>query len=233
MALSKLTHISFNGIDSKTNIDELVEIQNQYPLAEFGIILSKNWFENGNRYVNPKELYKYKDKGLNLSAHLCGAIAREAHKGNMQPTLDLCGDDFSIFSRMQLNIARNPGEASNIIKLQIPNNIKQVIVQQKSVDECEFFKELYTLDDTHKFVMLLDISGGLGIEGDIKVIHNLGEIGYAGGVNEENILSKIKMFDNEDVTYWIDMESGVRTDDWFDTNKVKNVCKLIYDYLKL
>lgn len=27
-----------------------------------------------------------------------------------------------------------------------------------------------------------------------------------------------------DVDYWLDMESSVRTDDWFDTSKVRGIC---------
>lgn len=26
------------------------------------------------------------------------------------------------------------------------------------------------------------------------------------------------------VNYWVDMESSVRTDDWFDTSKVREIC---------
>ncbi|GAA4256618.1 hypothetical protein HLK65_28415 [Azospirillum formosense] len=28
--------------------------------------------------------------------------------------------------------------------------------------------------------------------------------------------------------YWIDMESGVRTDDWLDLDKVEAVCRAVY-----
>jgi hypothetical protein len=46
----KLQHITFTGIDGKTDLDALWELQKQYPIAEFGVLVAKNWRENGNRY---------------------------------------------------------------------------------------------------------------------------------------------------------------------------------------
>ena len=70
----KLQHITFTGVDSRTDIGALWEIQQEYPIAEFGILVSKNWRENGNRYFNPSHLCSL-DRGLNLSAHLCGSVS--------------------------------------------------------------------------------------------------------------------------------------------------------------
>lgn len=78
--------------------------------------------------------------------------------------------------------------------------------------------------------ILYDASGGRGAE--IKEIlppfDNF--TGYAGGINEKNIDGICKLItdhpDNSNV--WIDMESGVRTDDFLDLEKVHfvlNTCK--------
>ena len=66
-------------------MSELKKIQKAAPNVEFGVLLSRNWQENGNRYFNPSELYKLRDLGLNLSCHLCGYLAREAVNNNWQP----------------------------------------------------------------------------------------------------------------------------------------------------
>ena len=68
----KLKQITFAGIDKWTDLSELKKIQKAAPNVEFGVLLSRNWQENGNRYFNPSELYKLRDLGLNLSCHLCG-----------------------------------------------------------------------------------------------------------------------------------------------------------------
>ena len=47
MELKKMKCVTFTGIDGWTDIDELEVIQNQYPMVEFGVLLSKNWHENG------------------------------------------------------------------------------------------------------------------------------------------------------------------------------------------
>ena len=39
----KLKHITFTGIDARTDLQELQDIQRQYPLAEFGVLTSYHW----------------------------------------------------------------------------------------------------------------------------------------------------------------------------------------------
>ena len=49
-------------------------------------------------------------------------------------------------------------------------------------------------------------------------------------MNANNILEKKEEIDIlSDYDYWLDMESGVRTDDWFDLDKVEAICKLLFD----
>lgn len=75
----KLKHISLIGIDEKTDLKELQILQDKYPLVEFGVIMSKNWKDNGNRYWNPDNLEKLKDKNLSLSLHLCGSLCKKCY----------------------------------------------------------------------------------------------------------------------------------------------------------
>jgi phosphoribosylanthranilate isomerase len=78
---------------------------------------------------------------------------------------------------------------------------------------------------------LFDPSGGHGVPVDKHVwpdpLDGL-PMGYAGGVNPataQTILETLcaKPFD---VPFWIDMESGVRTNDRFDLDKVRRVLEL-------
>ena len=53
---NKLKHVSFAGIDRNTDREELSRIQDEFPMVEFGVLMSRNWFENGNRYIPSKTI---------------------------------------------------------------------------------------------------------------------------------------------------------------------------------
>lgn len=77
--------------------------------------------------------------------------------------------------------------------------------------------------------MLFDRSGGTGKVPDTWPRHPGGgvQVGYAGGINPDNVLDVIDAI-GPDGPYWIDMESGVRTDDWFDLDKCEAVLQAVY-----
>ncbi len=227
--MAKLQHITFTGIDGKTNLQALWELQLLYPIAEFGVLVSNNWRENGNRFFNPSFLSAL-DRGLNLSAHFCGRIARKAICGDFDPYfLWVTETEYAyMFNRCQLNIST---AAENPKSFVLPNDFrlfKEIIIQQKSADNCSLF-----LNSTRseKVSVLLDGSGGMGIDTPIKVLPNAGKnfkVGYAGGFNPDNVAEKLTyLYEQEEVgDFWIDMESGVRTDDWFDLDKVRQVLEI-------
>ena len=72
-----LKHITFTGIGVDTDLKELKAIQDEYPFVEWGVLISKNWQENGPRFFDPSQLHILRYSGLNLSCHLCGFIARD------------------------------------------------------------------------------------------------------------------------------------------------------------
>ena len=56
----------------------------------------------------------------------------------------------------------------------------------------------------------------------------------AGGFNPENVADKLRyLLTNDEVgDFWIDMESGVRTDDWFDLDKVRRVLAICNEVIR-
>lgn len=220
----KLQHITFTGIDGKTDIGALLELQQQYPIAEFGVLVAKNWRENGNRYFNPSYLNALDGRRLNLSAHFCGSIARAAVRGDFYPFRDWARTFSYIFNRCQLNIATSKENPDSFKECGDTILFDEIILQQRSVDDCD----LYLKSNTNEHVtMLLDASGGEGIDTPIRVLKGK-KIGYAGGINADNVAEKLTfLMENEQVgDFWIDMESGVRTDDWFDLDKVRCVLEI-------
>ena len=222
----KLQHITFTGIDGKTDLGALWELQEQYPIAEFGVLVAKNWRENGNRYFNPSYLYALGFRRMNLSAHLCGSIARAAVRGDFDPFREWAGYSSLalVFNRCQLNIATSKENPDSFELCEGTFSFNEIILQQSSVDNCD----LYLKSNTNEHVtMLLDASGGEGI--DTSLVAFAGKkIGYAGGINPDNVAEKLTfLMENERVgDFWIDMESGVRTDDWFDIDKVRRVLEI-------
>ena len=226
----KLKHITFTGIDGKTDLDALWELQQQYPIAEFGVLVSKNWRDNGNRYFNPSYLCALEGRGLNLSAHLCGSIARAAVHGDFKPFRDWARSSPLIFNRCQLNIATSKENPESFELCGGALWFNEIILQQRSVEDCG----LYLKSNTNEHItMLLDASGGEGIDTSIVAFKGK-KIGYAGGINADNVAEKLTfLMENEMVeSFWIDMESGVRTNDWFDIDKVVKVLETCNDVLR-
>ena len=227
MAELRLKHITFTGVDAKTDISRLEELTEKYPLAEFGVLTSYHWDENGNRFLDPELIERLERRNLNLSLHVCGRAAHDAAIGNWEKVDALVKDMLHIFDRVQLNIAT---QRNNPEYVHVPLVIGQeVIIQTKSVNDTSLFHN--TLNKWHypsyKWSMLLDASGGKGIDTEIEIFKSPNKIGYAGGINPDNVADKLRfLLKNVSMgEFWIDMESGVRTEDWLDLDKVEKILK--------
>lgn len=230
MRQQHLRHITFTGVDEMTDLKGLQELQSEYPIAEFSVLFSKNWKTNGNRYINPEYMKILGRKGLNLSCHACGSIARDALRGNWMP-LEQVTNGMYPFKRCQLNIAMSDIK-EDVLNTTLPVGLEEVIIQQRDADHLSIWDRI---QNHYGMSILFDASGGNGIDTGFEpfAMENI-RIGYAGGITPENVTDKLTfLLNNENVyDFWIDMESGVRTDDWFDLNKVAKVlevCKPIIE----
>lgn len=229
--MNKLKHITFTGIGNDTDPRVLREIQNEYPLVEWGVLMSKNWKENGPRYFGPSFIYDFKfmELHLNLSCHVCGSIAREVLNNNWNPLIQLAHHHFDIFQRCQVNIGTtDPTPRTPFLRPYV--TLQELIIQQKSENDLLAFD---TIKDRTNMSVLLDASGGRGIDTPIKTFlrHGL-KVGYAGGMSPDNVGDKLyQLLHDVEGDFWIDMESGVRTDDKFDLNKVYKVLHVCQEVL--
>ena len=208
----KLKHVSFAGIDRNTYREELCRIQDEFPIVEFGVLMSRNWFENGNRYMSPSDIERF--KGLNLCAHLCGKLARDFMNGDVGLLDGTYPYWKTMFNRIQVNVA--PYGSSEGIDW---SGEQEVYVQCKP-------NQYDNYENSRGVGMLIDNSGGRGIDEEWTVYPTKEKIGYAGGLNPSNVVAKTSsLMDNDSVgEFWIDMESGVRDeDDWFSIEKVRAV----------
>ena len=225
----ELTHITFTGVDDDTDFKRLVSIQQRYPKVEFGVLVSRKWFENGKRYLSPFKAKGLRGLGLRLSAHLCGSIARHVlHTGGFSSTGDF-SEIIDMFSRVQLNVS-NYDEPESMSPYILPGPLQEIIIQQ-AFNHNTFM--LCRIASGDCISILLDESGGKGIENPFcmpSYLHNV-HVGFAGGINPDNVVAKIQEITSLPSVnrFWIDMESCVRTDDRFDLDKVEDVCKKVYD----
>lgn len=227
--MGRLTGISFAGVDEKTDISELQRLQTMDPRVEFGILLFENWEEKGNCYHNPGKLERFHGSGLNLCAHLCGSIACAAKRNNWEPAMEFA--DLSLFTRVQLNLAKFPSIEREELSITLPEPIKEVIIQQNAAYDCGLFYRwwLSHRNDT-SISVLLDGSHGKGKSSDIIPLANIPKVGYAGGMGPDNIYGKTArlLCDPAVYDFWVDMESGVRTDGWFDVAKAEAVIEAVH-----
>jgi hypothetical protein len=212
--MQKPDFVTFTGIDARTDIDRVRDLSSRYPI-EWGILFSPSRQGREPRYpamdiigIAATELHT----SVRLSAHICGLFAAKINAGKDLP-IDLHG-----FRRAQINtIAADVDAIADFGK----RHSLDVIVQHRTL----------RFPDDDRVTWLYDCSGGRGEEAKTWPLHP-GEgklFGYAGGLNPGNINAMndlIKL--DEDSPYWLDMESGIRTEDWLDLDKCEAVCKALF-----
>lgn len=230
----KLKLIAFAGIDDRTSPDDLWDVYSEHPGIEFGVLCTPHWYENGNRYLNPLNLRKF--EGLPLCAHLCGRFAADALRDRWGAFKKEYFPDGDIpFGRLQLNVSSGKYVQlgiSDFKRLRLEFYFDgEVALQQKS-PSCQ---PLYGAVRAGSWVQVspfYDASGGFGKDvrfegGSVRAIR----YGMSGGIGRDNVLRKLREARSASRIgvgeFWIDMESKVRTDGWFDVKKVRQVLKIV------
>lgn len=232
----KLTYVTFTGVDARTDIDRLIDIQQRYPYAEFGVLMSYEWAFNGYRFPDPALCEKLADAELkNLSAHLCGKLALDVAYGHTEKVDAPSFNCFEIFKRCQLNLKAN-GMFDTLRLVKPFDCLEEVIVQMHWPSLCEdYLREGHPEGQSY----LLDSSAGAGIDTPIEIVTSPGvHIGYAGGIGPDNVEKKLRTLLSHptDDRFWIDMETRVRTVDetgeWLDLDKVERVLEICDPIIK-
>ncbi|MFN3827523.1 MAG: hypothetical protein ACK4NR_07855 [Micavibrio sp.] len=217
-----LKYCSLTGADDAVNPEDLVNISSQFPFAEWAILLLRaragqprfptiSWIEG----------FKSKATGLNKAMHLCddaflGFIARDAE------VMDIMKG----FQRIQLNLKFGDVEGKY--------DPAEIVARVKESPEWQFILQytpekqglLPAFKDVPNHAVLYDASAGRGISPNSWDAPLDGHFcGYAGGLNPENVNKNLEMISRAAAGHvtWIDMETGVRTNDQFDLAKVRQV----------
>lgn len=215
----KINRVTITGADNETKYVDLLSMQKLYPFVEWGILFSKK--EGSQRFPSQDIIKKF--TSLNLSAHFCGWYSKEVLQNQ---NFDLIRNLGSDFKRVQLNYNFKFSKGWDLKPvLEFCNNYKEKsIIFQYNKSNKDILDEFQTNKLPSNIHFLYDSSGGRG-----TVIENIqptfkNYTGYSGGLdvnNVESICENITKSGTGDV--WIDMESGVRTNNEFDMSKVEKV----------
>lgn len=200
--------ITFTGIDDRADLTRASRLAEIYPI-EWGVLFSKN--NQDARYPCKQAVEEILWIDGAVSAHICGKWSKDIAVDSMRVEQI----PLERFHRTQLNGVNVSSYDSKRLKtLYGVDAISQTT-----------FTDLSCHD--HEVLYLFDRSGG---KGKLPVsIPMLGDyfLGYAGGMGPDTVIEYLSRI-HGDGEFWIDMESNVRTDGWFDLDKVERVCELVY-----
>ncbi len=222
-----INRVTFTGVDNNTLINDLQKLQKKYTHVEWGILIASN----PGKSKQPTEDYilSLKDKGLKLALHMCNDHAKNILTDGK---LDI---KYDFFDRYQLNFNFNHNEhdISNYSKLINKFKTKDFILQTNFSNEM-FIDKIINTNKTSNTHILYDSSGGRGVEiKQIKPPFKGIYTGYSGGINPDNIneICKQITFHKKDDRVWIDIQTGARTDNNFDLEKVEKMLKVVNKHM--
>lgn len=233
-----IDRVTITGADDNTKGSDLLALQEKYPFVEWGILFSKSKIGTA-RYPSIEWMYDNLAPKLNLSAHYCGWHSKEVIENANFKLLNPLVDKFK---RVQLNFNFKGCLSPKIVEIikyatTVPN-LSIIFQYNKSNSSLlNYLMETYELPKNIHF--LYDSSGGRGTE--IKELENpfKNYTGYSGGLNPDNIQRVCHDItvghlprNSHRTKVWIDMESGVRTNDVLDLDKVETVLGEVDKYWK-
>lgn len=227
----QLQYVTMTGADDATAISTLNDIAAEYPFVEFAILLlPEQMGQNRCPTMTWIDDFKNNYEGDHKAMHLCGSAL-----------LGFINDDKTIFEmmdgfkRIQLNLKFGDVDGKyddEKLITQIKNNPAWDFIIQYTDDEKRLLPSLKGIPN---HALLFDGSAGQGVSPDQWPVPLPGHTcGYAGGLNPENIEQNLEKIAAAAPGYdtWIDMETGVRTNDKFDTDKIVKVLKASKTYIK-
>jgi hypothetical protein len=221
--------ITFTGVDAFTDVNELIAISKDYPV-EWGVLFSPSRQGAENRYppLNAVREMLYGEAAtsqeahhLRFAAHLCGDDAKALLDGGTSPHDDMIG---RAFHRVQVNTTSKRFSYDPLATWGHELGV-DVILQCRG--------EFPTGDESRKLKWLFDLSGGRGASPSRwpRPTHDDRSrlLGFAGGLNPDNVHQHAIDIGGWSRSYWLDMETGVRDEnDRFSLEKCRAVLMAVY-----
>ncbi|MBL6929002.1 MAG: phosphoribosylanthranilate isomerase [Rhodospirillales bacterium] len=199
--------ITFTGIDDRTDLMRADALARQYPI-EWGVLYGPADGDPVTRFPSIPTIDAILGIAGDKALHLCDRVAREFAENKVLPPDLGKPERVRRFGRFQVN--------------QVRTITFSHFGPSKIVLQCQ------TLDADANTAQLFDLSAGRGILPETVPALIPGQlVGYAGGIGPDTVLDYLSRI-NGDGEFWIDMETHVRTDEWFDLDKVEKVCKAVF-----
>jgi len=221
-----LTRVTISGADDAVEPRELLALTKAYPFVEWGVLYSVSR-QGTPRHPSEHWRAEFGDlrcdalEDVPLAIHMCGEAARATLAGHGRYCCLPTG------CRVQLN-----GYTTRNCEPDALRGMAERLEFTAFILQCRALADLESAADDagaigERGAVLFDVSGGTGLApARWPTVPTGCRLGYAGGITPENVagvLAELYRINEPRVDWWIDMESGVRTDDKFDVAKVERV----------
>ncbi|MGV7120371.1 MULTISPECIES: hypothetical protein [unclassified Sphingopyxis] len=215
---AKPSFVAFTGVDSAMLISDMQTLSRHYPI-EWGILIDDAKSDDPLFADVDIRARLLESSGLRFAAHVCGEQAGLIANEPDHATIDL-----TRFQRLQVN----HGFSGSSLQ-----QVENCIGFGRSRTIRTMLQALDRFPDDTRLDWLFDTSFGTGKTPDAwpPLPATSGPFcGFSGGIRSENARSVVDAIAApEGAQYWIDMESGVRTDGRFDLGKCEAVCRAVFD----
>lgn len=209
--------IAFTGVDRPDLLPGMKRLSSRYPI-EWGVLVDP---DQEDKPLFPDAAVRaalLAERDLRWAAHVCGAGAREIVASPLTTAVAVAGvqrvqvnHSFAGSSPEQVAAARDYGRRLGV----------------RTVLQCAGpFPTEAGVD------WLYDVSFGTGVRPDrwpAPPAPGDAFCGYSGGIGPGSVVDILdRIAAPSGALYWIDMESGVRTDGAFDLAKCETVCRAVY-----
>jgi len=232
-----LNLISLTGADDQVCVKSLAAITQRFPNVEWAILYFP---EREGMARNPSAAWReqFISEGLTFTAaHLCGVqVFRELLDETLAPKRIT---DLSRYRRIQININARQKDFTETEVHSIYRTLHEagfhLILQYHEGSKMVIDNWMLQLNENSltRVDILFDGSKGKGVSPDAwPVPIQRGSFthfcGYAGGLGPDAVQAQLPVIQavvqtQKNVSYWIDMETGIRTDNEFDLAKVEQV----------
>ena len=218
--------VTFTGVDERTDFEALRTLAVQFPFCEFGVLLGTRTGTEP-RYPDTEIVRAWCDyaskHAIAAALHLCGKHARRIAVYEDWPETDALAKRFT---RVQVNLKPATRNTHGTAAAAFAKYLQRPVILQHDGrwDQRQHVNH-------NQVEYLFDRSAGRGKfapEQWPHPPHDDNRVGYAGGISPETIgttLQTCRGFASGRI--WLDMESGVRRNDWLDIDKVRTVCEAV------
>ena len=208
--------IAFTGVDHIDLLPGMKQLAARYPI-EWGVLVNP---EQEDRQLFPNSATRtvlLAEPGLRWAAHICGASARDIVAAPRETPVAVSG-----VQRVQIN---HSFKGSTLDQITAARDYGRRFGVRTVLQCAGPFPDEAGVD------WLYDVSFGTGLKPkDWPALPTNGSFcGYSGGIGPKTVTEVLeRIAAPANALYWIDMESGVRSDGVFDLTLCEAVCRAVY-----